>query len=273
MVSLGSTLRKCRQQRSLTQQRVAAGICAQSMLSAIEHDQYVPNAHLLVRLCQRLDISLDRLSLVDELTISTDDQLNDCLQRYCNAHQYVQLKAYLQRPATLNAVKTATQTQAYYYYLGIAAFQTGESSATAIQDLRFAMQMTEGKQLTVLTRLATVSLAVVLAKRGQSRQALALTHQALAHITDGGFSANLSVVEYLAALVFTELADYPAATAQVMTTITVITDHQASYMLANCYRLLAEIAARQGNDGSRLTALQKQHFLSELFHEKVPEKF
>ena len=51
------------------------------------------------------------------------------------------------------------------------------------------------------------------------------------------------------------------------------TAHDSHYMLANDYRLLAEIAAVQGQRHEQLMDLDHQKFLVSLFHEKVNEHF
>lgn len=118
MMRLGSTLKKIRKQQGLSQKEVCEDICAQSMLSAIEHDRYVPNAELLIKLCQRLSVSLDAFSLADNFDISAVQRFNQTIETLCNGHEYQKLKAFLLAPATVEQVETATQTQAYYYYLG-----------------------------------------------------------------------------------------------------------------------------------------------------------
>jgi len=135
---LGPALKQARQAQHLSQQTVAAGICAQSMLSAIEHNHYVPNADLLIKLCQRLNLSLDALSLADNYAISQKPDFNQRLVTLCNAHAYTQLADFLAQPAVLDQVSTAAQTQAYYYYLGVAQFQTKQALTTVQQTFQLA---------------------------------------------------------------------------------------------------------------------------------------
>lgn len=71
---LGTILKHTRQSQRLTQKQLADGICSQSMLSAIEQNQYTPNAQLLIALCQRLNISLDEL--VFQIILKSVGRLN-----------------------------------------------------------------------------------------------------------------------------------------------------------------------------------------------------
>ena len=119
-MTLGTALKQARKAQQLNQKQAARGICAQSMLSAIENDRYVPNARLLLALCQRLGVAVSTLSLADDFEISAEQAFNDRVRQMCNAHQYQQLKDWLLQPTTLEHVQTDEQTQAYYYYLGVA---------------------------------------------------------------------------------------------------------------------------------------------------------
>ncbi|AKP65764.1 DNA-binding helix-turn-helix protein [Levilactobacillus koreensis JCM 16448] len=272
-MSLGTTLKQVRRQQHRSQKDVAAGICAQSMLSAIENDQYTPNAKLLLALCHRLNISLDEVSLATDFAISGDDRLNTHMQRLCNQHRYQELAVFLTAPSTQEAISTAQQTQAYYYYLGVAQLHVDPTLTAAEQNLQFAMTMAEERTPTTLTRLAATSLATVRAKQQRPTSAIQLVDQALTGIDQGPYEENCNIIFYLAALTAYFLQDSTLATQRLMTGITYITDHNSHYMLANSYRLLAEIAARAGRENDAVVAQQKQRFLSDLFHEKVPEKF
>ncbi|KRK36614.1 helix-turn-helix domain-containing protein [Levilactobacillus parabrevis] len=272
-MSLGTTLKRVRKQQGRSQKDVATGICAQSMLSAIENDRYTPNAKLLVALCRRLAISLDEISLATDFAISGDDDLNTRMQALCNQHCYQELRDFLFAPETVAAVTTAQQTQAYYYYLGVAQLHVDAKLDDAKQNLQFAMTMTEERMPTMLPRLAMASLATVQAKQGLRHSATQLSDQALAAIEQAPYEENSNIIFYLAALTAYFLQNATLATQRLLTGIAYITAHNSHYMLANSYRLLAEIADRAGRENEATDARQKQQFLTDLFHEQVPKKF
>jgi len=272
-MSLGTTLKQVRQQLGRSQKEIAAGLCAQSMLSAIENDRYTPNAKLLLALCRRLDISLEAISLADDFAISDSDSLNTRMQQLCNQHHYHALQQFLTEPATLAKITTAQQTQAYYYYLGVAQLHVESQLTAATQNLTFAMTMTESRRLTPLTRLAMASLATVEAKQQHHHRATQLIDQAIATIDQSSYEENLNIIFYLAALTAYFMSDHQLAANRLYAGIRFITAHNSHYMLANSYRLLAELAAQAGNVNEATTATHKQQFLTDLFHEKVPKKF
>ena len=272
-MSLGTTLKQARRQLGRSQKAIATGLCAQSMLSAIENDHYTPNAKLLLALCRRLDISLEAISLADDFAISNSDSLNTQMQQLCNQHRYQDLEQFLTDPATLAMVTTTQQTQAYYYYLGVAQLHVDSQLTAATQNLTFAMTMTESRHLTLLTRLAMASLATIAAKQHHQRRANQLIDQALANIDQSSYEENLNIIFYLAALTAYFLSDDQLAANRLQAGITFITAHNSHYMLANSYRLLAELATRAGHADEATTATHKQQFLTDLFHEKVPKAF
>ncbi|WP_125766539.1 helix-turn-helix domain-containing protein [Lapidilactobacillus wuchangensis] len=273
-MSLGSILKATRQAQNKSQKQLANGICSQSMLSAIENNRYTPNAKLMLALCQRLKIDLNQFSLAANFAISDQDPINTTISELCNQHQYQALKVFLQQPQTLAAITTDTQTQAYYYYLGIAEFQTEATLTNAHQDLKMAVNLIAPLQpLTALSRLCLVSLALILVRNKQHHAVADLVKRALTGIRAAPFEEDLNVVFYLAALIQFDLNDEQAATDYLRAGIEFAAGHDSHYMLANDYRLLAEIAAVNGQRHEQLMDLEHQQFLVSLFHEKVNEHF
>lgn len=273
-MSLGSTIKSARLEQQKSQKQIAFGICSQSMLSAIENDHYLPNAKLMLALCQRLKIDLNQLCLAANFAISDQDTVNTTISDLCNHHLYQVLKTFLQQPQTLAAIETDAQTQAYYYYLGIAEFQTASSLISAHQNLKLAVNLIPPiQQLSALSRLCLVSLALILVRDNQHQSVTDLIRRALTGIKEAPLEADLNVVFYLAALINFDLGKYQVATDYLGTGIKFATAHDSHYMLANDYRLLAEIAAVQGQRHEQLMDLDHQKFLVSLFHEKVNEHF
>jgi transcriptional regulator with XRE-family HTH domain len=133
---LGTSLKNIRQQQHLSQKDVARNICAQSMLSAIENGKYVPNAKLLINLCERLSISLNDISLLNDFEISNNQKLNQNLTVVCNSHEYSKLKTFLTNPETIKQIQTSAQIQAYY--LAVANLHVSSNLTAAEQSLKLS---------------------------------------------------------------------------------------------------------------------------------------
>ncbi|MFC6289246.1 helix-turn-helix domain-containing protein [Levilactobacillus angrenensis] len=269
---LGTILKETRLQQHLSQQTVATGICAQSMLSAIETGQATPNAKLLIQLCQRLNISLNAITLAHDFDVSERENFNTHVSDLCAQHDYHQLRDYLNSEAVLSAIATADQTQAYYYYLGVTDFQLGSLTA-AQQNFRLALASAATKRPTALTRLCYGSLGLVAACEQKRQTATTAIQAALAYLDETPYEENLNCLFYLAAYAHEKLGDSAIAATYLNQGIAFASDHNSHYMLANDYHLLALLSTRSENPTSPLLAKQYETMLTTLFHEKVYDDF
>ncbi|MCM2437782.1 helix-turn-helix transcriptional regulator [Periweissella beninensis] len=271
---LGSSLKEIRKQQKLSQKEVANGICAQSMLSAIETGKYMPNARLLLALCDRLAISLDEISLNSNFTISASQKFNKTLSKLCNEHKYVGLKTFLLDPVTIDNVQTAVEVQAYYYYLSVTNFQVDADLRFTEQNLKLSLSNDEkGTMQSTLTRLGLASLGLIQAKKGLSTSDTTLVIKAMTNIEQANYVENLNIIFYLVALTNYELKNIQGALKWVTKGIAYITGHNSHYMLANLYRLVAQIAKENEQADQQLEAQQRSNFLKNLFNEKINENF
>ncbi|MCH4123419.1 MAG: helix-turn-helix domain-containing protein [Levilactobacillus sp.] len=265
---LGTILKETRLQQHLSQQAVATGICAQSMLSAIENGQTMPNAKLLIHLCQRLQISLNDITLAADFAVSGRDNFNAHVSTLCRQHEYRQLRDYLNGEAVLSAIETADQTQAYYYYLGVTDYQLGSLTA-AQQNFRLALASAATKRPTALTRLCYGSLGLVAAQETQRQTATTAIQAALAYLDETPYEENLNCLFYLAAFAHEKLGDSAIAATYLNQGIAFASEHNSHYMLANDYHLLAILSTQVETATTPLMAKQYETMLTTLFHEKV----
>ncbi|AFS01004.1 helix-turn-helix domain-containing protein [Lentilactobacillus buchneri] len=273
-MEIGTILKQTRKRQGLSQKELSDGICAQSMLSAVENNQYTPNAQLLIKLCQRLSVSLDQFSLADNFDISPRNTFNQTVEKLCNNHNYLKLKSFLSENSTLEQIETPQQTQAYYYYLGVSQFHTDKKLDDAQNNLEMSVNIAEEKNsLSVLTRLGLITLAILKSKNHLQSSATKLIQRAMQNIGNIKYEENINVIFYLAAFIDYQSGNNAMAVKQVESAITFITNHNSHYMLANCYYLIAQIAKNSGDKDQMLESLQRQKFLTELFHEKVYDKF
>lgn len=268
---LGFALKKARQKLKLTQKNASEGICAQSMLSAIENDKYIPNAMLLIKLCKRLNISLDEINLVKNFEIATNHDINTQLNELCNNHAYGELKNFLLDDSVIEQIQTATQLQSYYYYLGVAVYQIDNNLDETKRNLKLSLSSDESKKSNTQKSLALISLGLINAKQGNSTETNRLLKEAVTSLDDLEYEENLNVIYYLASLIYFELENMNKATLLIEKAIVYITNHNSHYMLANCYYLMACIAKKSGETDKQQEAQGKSSFLNELFGEKLNE--
>ncbi|BAP85370.1 transcriptional regulator [Paucilactobacillus hokkaidonensis JCM 18461] len=67
---LNSIIRQQRKEKGLNQSELAAGICTQATMSNIENKGTVPSLGTLIKLCQRLDLTLN--DVVSEFQVASD---------------------------------------------------------------------------------------------------------------------------------------------------------------------------------------------------------
>ncbi|MFC6275278.1 helix-turn-helix transcriptional regulator [Levilactobacillus tangyuanensis] len=270
--SLGRALRQARHDAHLTQAATAEGICAQSMLSAIENGQYIPNSEILIQLCRRLQISLTAISLADNFAISDQVAINQELDRLCNQHAYRTLNDYLLSAPVLAAITTDHQTQAYYYYLGITEYQLNHDLDAAQRDFQLALS-SAGGPVTTLTRLIHAANGLADATAGRPEAAKSAFKVAMHDLDQAPYEPDQNSLFYLAALADYQLDQLVAATARLQDGLRFITVHDSHYMLANCYHLLAVISAESDQQNQSAEATQFATMLTALFHEKVFDDF
>ncbi|MFD1472114.1 helix-turn-helix transcriptional regulator [Companilactobacillus mishanensis] len=266
--SLGTTIRNVRVNKKMSQKNLADGICAQSMLSAIENDKYTPNAKLLIELCNRLSLSLTEISLSQNFDISSIDKFNDTVEKLCNAHEYKQLHEFLLQDSVIDNLKSDTQLQAYYYYLSISQLQTGDF-AEAEKSLKLSLADINRQSLSTLSRLGYMSLSLLNAIKLQNKSAIANLNAAFESLSNQPYEENQNILFYLASLIYFKIHDLAKSTDYLNQGIKFIAKNNSHYMLANCYFLSAELADTYNQPDKAAEARKREKIFSELYGEKV----
>lgn len=237
------------------------------MLSSIEKGKYIPNSILLMQLCTKLGISLEQVSLHDNFNISDTQKFNDQLDELCNSHQYQELLNLLNQDEVIDTIDTDEQTQAYYYYLGIANFQVNDDLDTAIDNFKLSLSSTSSSQPSnLLKRLTNSSLGIIYAKLGQIKQSDDAISMSLADLAEDAYLENQNILYYLAGLAEYYRQDLSAASRYIDAGIQFATENNSHYMLANLYHLLAVCAS---SATIAKNAEQYEQTLTNLFSERV----
>lgn len=272
MKNLGSVLKELRKEKGLTQKELADGICAQSMLSAIENDVYVPNANLLINLANRLGVDLGEISLANNFAISDKAEFNETIDELCNQHQYQQILEFLQKPEVLDNLQTAKQMQVYYYYLGVAQLQTNAVDE-AVRSFKSSLTEVNHLHLDTISRLAYLAMGYIYSLKNKRTAAVDNIDLAFRNWDDYNYDESQNILYYLAALIYFKLNDYQNSTAYLVDGITFIAKHNSHYMLANCYFLMARLAQEAHDDDERLEAHRRKDLFSELYNEQIFQDF
>lgn len=271
--NLGSIIKNQRKKHHLSQKELANEICTQPMISAIENNKYNPNGIILMKLFQRLGVSLDEINLADNFAISSNQEINYQMEKLCNHHQYQKLYQLLIKESTKSLIDSDLQSQAYYYYLAIAILQTSGSFSDAIRNFKLSLaSKSNSNKSKTLVSLAKASLALIASLQKQPKQVDKYLREALAEITNSKFNNDQIVVYYLAALSKYELGDYFATLNWIDDLIDFATQHNSHYMLANAYYLLSLAATKTENENLAFEATNREKVLGSLFGEAVFKK-
>ncbi|WP_125605364.1 helix-turn-helix transcriptional regulator [Lapidilactobacillus bayanensis] len=267
--AIGNLIKEARKEMGLTQLEASQGICSQAMLSSIERAKYIPNAQLLMLLCQRLQLDLNDISLATNYHVSHQKVINETLNRLCQTHQYSQLRSFLERSSTITNIGVAVQEQAYDYYLGVAQVNTGDLKQ-GIQSLKLAVADQKRKQsLSALSRLCLIALAYAYSQNKQFKQAAEYCQLAEYQISAAFYEENLNIIGYLAALIAYEQQHYLDVVKIVTANINYISEHNSHYMLANCYYLLVKAADKSHQANLIDEAQTRQQVFADLFSEQI----
>jgi len=137
---LGHLLQVRRQAVGMTPAVLAAGICAQSMITPIEQGTEIPNAVLLARLCDRLGLPMAQ-GLKQDYPIRRLPIFSRKVHRLYAQRKYAELLAYMEKPEKLKVLKTDEDLKAYYYYYSCAIYQATQDMTKTLRNLHTARTM------------------------------------------------------------------------------------------------------------------------------------
>ncbi|PTM22977.1 XRE family transcriptional regulator [Lactobacillus sp. PFC-70] len=272
MRDIGSTIKASRVALGLSQAELAAGVCAQSMISGLENGKYVPNAALLLALAQRLNIDVNSISLARGYLVSHEPKINATCHQLCNGHRYAELGKFLRQQTVLDNLESAVQTQAYYYYLAVSQYHARDFDS-ALASLKLAMAEANLSHLSTLSRLCLISVALVCSEKGHWSQALTALNSAISDLKTVAYEENLHVLYYLSALIYFKHGEVERAFLTITDGITLIVAHDSHYMLANCYFLLAELAVRMQKGDLAHTARTRSRVLEDIYCDDIYKDF
>ncbi len=270
---LGQNLAAQRRHLGLSQKALAAGICAQSMISSIENGTYIPNAILLAQICQRLDISAESAMLSHHYEIGQLKAFSTRVHQLCDAHHYQELVHYMDAAHILPQLYTDSDLQTYYYYYGCGHYQATGDSTAALADLRLALQYTYSPRKQSLSAMEILLLSAInMIEAYQSPKVpLDQFERALTAIRKqpNTTDPNLTAVFYQYAETLTNRQEFTKASQILLEGIDWTVQHSSHYMLADLYFLLATCYEKTGNHQSATESKRNSQTMAQIFKTPV----
>lgn len=273
VTTLGQHLQLRRQALGLSQQALAAGICAQSLVDRIEQGQDVPNAVLLAQLCERLNLPLV-CALKENYPIRRLPTFSRRVHHLYNRQRFADLVAYMDNPERLRVLKTDEDLKTYYYYYGCATYQATHDAVAALRSVHTALTMMMPQRplryrtLEVLLIAMENDIGVALMPQanfaGFERAVRIIREDRLVDVSE-----NLCMVFYQYARACLHLGYPERALPILLEGIDWAVAHQSHYLLADDYYLLAQIYAGLQQPTVSPAARQTAVALAETFKQVV----
>ncbi|MDB1552447.1 helix-turn-helix domain-containing protein [Latilactobacillus sakei] len=270
VTALGQRIALERRAQYLSQKQLAADICSQPMISQIEKGTYIPNAILLAKICQRLHLSITNDLLHDYLVIDSLPEFAPTIQALCNQHQYTKILTYLDDDSLVQQLHRQVDLQTYYYYYGVALFQTQQPVANSLRYLKLALAETSHSKASLWTSTEGLILAAIAYIEQRETQIIDTTKfEQLRVILKTNrllsFDENINSFYYLYSLSLFEHAEYATALLIANEGIDWTTVHQSHYMLADLFLVCAKAAEQLSQPSTAEVAYQKSETLATIF--------
>lgn len=262
----GKEIKRRRKEKNFSQYDLAVGICSQSMLSFIESGKYVPNAQIIVKLCERLDLNTDRLILHDHYAISPIEKFSEKCEELCNNHDYIALNKFLNQETVLQSIDTVQQMQAYYYYLACSQFHIEGDKQESLRSFKLALAESQDNTISLLSLMGE---AVVYSQLGKKESTINNIRAEMRNIDTVEYEKNLNILFYLQAYAYLNLNMLVNSYNAIEKGIAFITTHDSHFMLGNLFFLAAKIAEKTGEENKQRDSIQHSKLFEQLFSEKV----
>lgn len=213
-MKLGTYIQFYRKKRALTQAELAERICSQSEISLIEQGKRTPSYEVLMKLCSRLNISMEAIT---EKSIDHIELLNEAFQRLnflMLNREYGQMDLLLSDQTIWHAAYEKSDRQKLLYYQGIYTCFHLKENAEALNIFKLGLTETlslKNKELHVILNRKKVfqktetlligSIGAVLHLDGKFKEAEPFFETACRNINDLAFQdqpSELAIIYYSA---------------------------------------------------------------------------
>lgn len=266
----GDVLKQIRRKRGLSQTALAEGICTQATISLMEKQNRLPKMDILTAICERLNISSDRI--VENEVSGVNDTFNKVID-LLTAHEYDKAEQLLDS-IKVKQLDSDFDKQRYYYLLGMVQVENNQ-----IDDAIFNFEL-------VLTQFATTSANIYLAmtmagmamaylKRNDRERAIRLTNRSVKLIDNKKLIGSLhqwaSINDQIANL-YLELGDPDSGIEMVNRGIKMCRAHDSLFLLDELYLCLGRCYIAKGEQEDAKQALEIAKSLSIARHGTLMEE-
>lgn len=268
--TMGHKIAAVRRSQGLSQHQLAQDICSQPMISHIENGTYIPNAILLAKLCERLNIPLEQALLSHYPEIDQQPEFNQSIKQLCNAHDYRGMLAYLDATGLAEHLELVADLQTYYYYHGIATFQEHHTTTDSLRELQMALNYTWSPHQDISTPIEILILSSIGFIKSTHHADQPDFEHVLAIVNAGQFThydENINILFYLYSLALYQDHQFQQAFSIANQGIDWLSEHDSHYMLADLFLMVAKAATALHDPKVAADANLKSDTLADIFNQ------
>ena len=232
----GDVLKQIRRKRGLSQTALAEGICTQATISLMEKQNRLPKMDILTAICERLNISSDRI--VENEVSGVNDTFNQVID-LLTAHEYDQAEQLL-GSVKVKQLDSDFDKQRYYYLLGMVQVENNQID-DAIFNFELVLTQFATTRANIYLAMTTAGMAMAYLKRNDRERAIRLTNRSVKLIDNKKLIGSLhqwtSINDQIANL-YLELGDPDSAIEMVNRGIKMCREHDSLFLLDELYLYL-----------------------------------
>ena len=258
-----------RKELGLSQKELSNGICTQATLSKFENNGKIPSLKILIKLCNRLGLSLDSIIGVNDSSSKkvakemSQAEFNLIIQEYDDAWAIINKID----PDILNNDKNLLMQ--YYYLRGYLNVLDDGDLFDAVFDFNRILSELDTRGETIFTFLSFVGMGMVYAKQGDDSKSEYYFSKVFNNIYTISIDDVSKIWRYIniifySAIYYSEKQDLETANALLNYGVKVCAENHVTYYIARIYAQLAMNENRvNGNNGKVQDYIDKALVFSE----------
>lgn len=170
----GDVLKQIRRKRGLSQTALAEGICTQATISLMEKQNRLPKMDILKAICERLNISSDRI--VENEVSGINETFNQIVDNLISRN-FEDASALLKKVHVKN-LESDFDKQRYYYLVGMVQVESNQIDE-AIFNFELVLTQFATTSANIYLAMTTAGMALAYLKRGDKERAARLTNRSV----------------------------------------------------------------------------------------------
>lgn len=170
----GDVLKQIRRKRGLSQTALAEGICTQATISLMEKQNRLPKMDILTAICERLNISSDRI--VENEVSGINETFNQIVDNLISRN-FEDASALLKKVHVKN-LESDFDKQRYYYLVGVVQVESNQIDE-AIFNFELVLTQFATTSANIYLAMTTAGMALAYLKRGDKERAARLTNRSV----------------------------------------------------------------------------------------------